>query len=119
GLAVAAAQAAAAMLAAGRPAGPSGRPEVAGTKSSPTDVVTEMDRAAEALIRQRLLAARPGDAILGDGGGEEGGRAGGPARGGRCGRGGGPPGRRGAGRWRAPSRAPPTWSPRWTGRRRR
>jgi len=80
GLAVAAAQAAAAMLAAGRPAGPSGRPEVAGTKSSPTDVVTEMDRAAEALIRQRLLAARPGDAILGEEGGEEGGRAGGPDR---------------------------------------
>jgi len=80
GLAVAAAQAAAAMLAAGRPAGPSGRPEVAGTKSSPTDVVTEMDRAAEALIRQRLLAARPGDAILGEEGGEEGGRPGGPDR---------------------------------------
>jgi myo-inositol-1(or 4)-monophosphatase len=76
GLAVDVAQAAAAMLAAGRPAGPSGRPEVADTKSSPTDVVTEMDRAAEALIRERLLAARPRDAILGEEGGEQAGRYG-------------------------------------------
>ncbi|MBO0815547.1 MAG: inositol monophosphatase [Actinobacteria bacterium] len=71
GLAVNAAQAAAAMLAAGRPAGPSGRPEVTDTKSSPTDVVTDMDREAEALIRRRLLAARPQDAILGEEGGEK------------------------------------------------
>ncbi|MFL1381611.1 MULTISPECIES: inositol monophosphatase family protein [unclassified Nocardiopsis] len=42
------------------------------TKSSPTDVVTKMDRATEELIRSRLLAARPGDAILGEEGGEEG-----------------------------------------------
>ncbi|GAB3708615.1 inositol monophosphatase family protein [Nocardiopsis oceani] len=43
------------------------------TKSSPTDVVTEMDRATEDLIRERLLAARPGDAVLGEeGGGVEG-----------------------------------------------
>ena len=75
-LAVDAAQAAAAMLADGRPAGPSGRPEVADTKSSPTDVVTEMDRAAEVLIRQRLVAARPQDAILGEEGGEKAGRYG-------------------------------------------
>jgi myo-inositol-1(or 4)-monophosphatase len=68
------------MLAAGRPAGPAGRPAVADTKSSPTDVVTEMDRAAEDLIRRRLLAARQGDAILGEEGGEEGG-AGAPATG--------------------------------------
>lgn len=40
--------------------------EVAATKSSPTDVVTEMDRRAEELIRFRILAARPGDAILGE-----------------------------------------------------
>jgi myo-inositol-1(or 4)-monophosphatase len=66
---MAAAGAAAAMLAAGRPAGPKGRPEVADTKSSPTDVVTEMDRAAEELIRSQILAARPGDAILGEEGG--------------------------------------------------
>jgi myo-inositol-1(or 4)-monophosphatase len=80
GLAVDVAQAAAAMLAARRPAGPSGRPVVADTKSSPTDVVTEMDRAAEALIRQGLLAARPRDAILGEEGGERAGRAHGPGR---------------------------------------
>jgi len=43
-----------------------GRVGVVRTKSSPTDVVTEMDRAAEDLIRDRLLAARPGDAVLGE-----------------------------------------------------
>jgi fructose-1,6-bisphosphatase/inositol monophosphatase family enzyme len=36
------------------------------TKSSPTDVVTAMDRAAESLIVGRLLAARPDDGILGE-----------------------------------------------------
>jgi myo-inositol-1(or 4)-monophosphatase len=71
-LAVAAAGDAARMLAARRPAGPQGRPAVAGTKSSPTDVVTEMDKAAERLIADRLLAERPGDAILGEEGGESG-----------------------------------------------
>jgi myo-inositol-1(or 4)-monophosphatase len=45
------------------------------TKTSPTDVVTEMDRAAEELIRRRILAARPGDAILGEEGGQTGGGA--------------------------------------------
>ena len=60
------------MLAARRPAGPQGRPEVASTKSSPTDVVTEMDRAAEMMITERILAERPGDAILGEEGGESG-----------------------------------------------
>jgi myo-inositol-1(or 4)-monophosphatase len=63
---------AARMLARRRPAGPLGRPEVADTKSSPTDVVTEMDRAAEDLIARLLLAERPGDAILGEEGGESG-----------------------------------------------
>ncbi|MFV0463265.1 MAG: inositol monophosphatase family protein [Nostocoides sp.] len=48
---------------------------VAATKSSDTDVVTVMDRAAETLIRQRLHQARPDDAVLGE---EEGG--GGPAK---------------------------------------
>ena len=43
--------------------------EVAATKSSPTDVVTEMDRRSEELIRSRILAARPSDAILGEEGG--------------------------------------------------
>jgi myo-inositol-1(or 4)-monophosphatase len=60
------------MLAARRPPGRSGRPEVTATKSSPTDVVTEMDRAAEALITERLRAQRPGDAFLGEESGESG-----------------------------------------------
>jgi myo-inositol-1(or 4)-monophosphatase len=46
-----------------------GQVEVAATKSSPTDVVTEMDRRSEELIRSRILAARPSDAILGEEGG--------------------------------------------------
>jgi myo-inositol-1(or 4)-monophosphatase len=46
------------------------RPEVVATKSSPTDVVTESDRAAEELIRERIGAARPGDRLLGEEGGE-------------------------------------------------
>ncbi len=71
-LARSAAGAAAGMLASRRPAGPQGRPEVADTKSSPTDVVTEMDRAAETLITERIRAERPGDAILGEEGGESG-----------------------------------------------
>jgi myo-inositol-1(or 4)-monophosphatase len=40
--------------------------EVAATKSSPTDVVTEADRAAEQLIHRRLLEARPGDGFVGE-----------------------------------------------------
>jgi myo-inositol-1(or 4)-monophosphatase len=46
-----------------------GQVEVAATKSSPTDVVTEMDRRSEELIRARILATRPSDAILGEEGG--------------------------------------------------
>jgi myo-inositol-1(or 4)-monophosphatase len=46
-----------------------GRVAVAATKSSPTDVVTEMDRRSEELITRRLLAARPADAILAEEGG--------------------------------------------------
>jgi myo-inositol-1(or 4)-monophosphatase len=42
-----------------------GRAEVS-TKSSPTDVVTEMDRASEALILDGLLGARPHDGLLGE-----------------------------------------------------
>ena len=49
-----------------------GEAAVVQTKSSPTDIVTEMDQAAEQLIRDRLLAARPADAILGEEGGETG-----------------------------------------------
>ncbi len=40
-----------------------------GTKSSPTDMVTEVDGASEAMIIARILAARPGDSILGEEGG--------------------------------------------------
>jgi myo-inositol-1(or 4)-monophosphatase len=47
-----------------------GRPEVVNTKSSPTDVVTEMDRRSEALIIGRIHAARPGDPVLGEEGGQ-------------------------------------------------
>lgn len=43
-----------------------GRVEVAATKSSPVDVVTEADHAAEELIRARLSAVRPDDAFLGE-----------------------------------------------------
>ncbi|MCZ2261452.1 inositol monophosphatase [Isoptericola sp. QY 916] len=46
-----------------------GRPErveVAATKSSDVDPVTDMDRAAEALLRRRLAEERPDDAILGE-----------------------------------------------------
>jgi myo-inositol-1(or 4)-monophosphatase len=49
-----------------------GRVEVAATKSSPTDVVTEMDRRSEELIRSLILTARPCDAILGEEGGQTG-----------------------------------------------
>src|SRR4051812_9371885 len=57
------------MLLAKRPA----RPEVLITKSSPTDVVTALDQASEELIRARIKAARPDDAILGEEGGSTGG----------------------------------------------
>lgn len=50
-----------------------GTVEVAGTKSSVVDVVTDADRASEALIRDRLLGARPHDAFRGEeSGGAEG-----------------------------------------------
>ncbi|MFC0863581.1 inositol monophosphatase family protein [Sphaerimonospora cavernae] len=65
-LAVSIAREAGEMLLAKRPA----RPEVLATKSSPTDVVTVLDRAAEELIRTRVRQARPYDAILGEEGGE-------------------------------------------------
>lgn len=46
---------------------------VSSTKSSPTDVVTAMDLAAEALLRSELARERPDDGVLGE---EEGLRAG-------------------------------------------
>jgi len=52
------------------------RPEVVQTKSSPTDIVTEMDRRSEALIINRIRAYRPGDTVLGEEGGQT---SGGPA----------------------------------------
>ena len=45
---------------------PAGRVAVSATKSSPTDVVTDIDRACERLIRERILAARPDDGFLGE-----------------------------------------------------
>ncbi len=47
-------------------------PVVVQTKSSPTDVVTQLDRAAEEQIRAHILAVRPQDVILGEEGGEHG-----------------------------------------------
>ncbi len=41
-----------------------------GSKSTPTDLVSEADLAAERAIREIIAAARPGDAILGEEGGE-------------------------------------------------
>jgi myo-inositol-1(or 4)-monophosphatase len=57
-----------------------GQVDVAATKSSPTDVVTEMDRRSEELIRSRILAVRPADAILGEEGGQVGSTDGAPVR---------------------------------------
>ena len=75
GVAVDAALAAGELLAAR-----AGQVEVEATKSSPTDVVTEMDRRAEELIRARIGAARPSDAILGEEGGQTGELGDAPAR---------------------------------------
>jgi myo-inositol-1(or 4)-monophosphatase len=40
------------------------------SKSTPTDLVSEADHAAERLIRERLATARPQDGVLGEEGGE-------------------------------------------------
>lgn len=42
------------------------------SKTTPTDLVSEADFAAERLIRDRLAVARPEDAVLGEEGGDEG-----------------------------------------------
>jgi myo-inositol-1(or 4)-monophosphatase len=47
-----------------------GAARIVDTKSSPTDVVTQMDRAAEELIRRRIAEARPGDDFWGEEGGQ-------------------------------------------------
>jgi myo-inositol-1(or 4)-monophosphatase len=52
------------------------RMAVTATKSTPTDVVTESDTASEALIRDRLLTARPEDGLLGEEGASVPGRSG-------------------------------------------
>lgn len=46
-----------------------GHIEVAATKSTVTDVVTQVDRDAEALIHELLTSSRPGDGFLGEEGG--------------------------------------------------
>ena len=50
--------------------------EVAATKSSPIDIVTEADRASESLVLDRLLGARPDDGIVGEEGSERAGTSG-------------------------------------------
>lgn len=50
--------------------------DVAETKSSAVDVVTEADRACEELVRSRLAAARPDDAVLGEEGDDRAGSTG-------------------------------------------
>ena len=72
-LAVAAAKEAGALVAQRRAEAPV---EVSATKSSPTDVVTASDTAAERLIRQRIEDARPDDAFLGEEGGSATGHSG-------------------------------------------
>jgi myo-inositol-1(or 4)-monophosphatase len=57
---------------AGRLLASAGKPEVSSVKSSPTDVVTEMDMAAESLIKDTISAARPGDGFLAEESGEAG-----------------------------------------------
>jgi len=44
--------------------------DVASTKSSPTDIVTAMDTASEALLRKAIHHERPDDGILGEEGGQ-------------------------------------------------
>jgi myo-inositol-1(or 4)-monophosphatase len=68
-LAVGAADAAAALLGAERP-------DEIDTKSSSTDLVTDLDRAAEVRIVEHLLGARPDDGLLGEEGGERAGSSG-------------------------------------------
>jgi myo-inositol-1(or 4)-monophosphatase len=51
-------------------------PAAVTTKTSSTDLVTETDRAVEALISERLLAARPDDGIVGEEGASETGSSG-------------------------------------------
>jgi myo-inositol-1(or 4)-monophosphatase len=71
-IAVDAARAAGRLLAEGR-----SRQRIAiDTKSSATDMVTEMDRAAEQLVLDTILRTRPDDAVLGEEGGHAAGTSG-------------------------------------------
>jgi myo-inositol-1(or 4)-monophosphatase len=60
---------------AGRLLAGAGRTEVAAVKSSPTDVVTAMDHAAEDLIKETIRAVRPDDSFLAEESGASGGRS--------------------------------------------
>jgi myo-inositol-1(or 4)-monophosphatase len=55
---------------------PDGRLDVAATKSTATDIVTEMDRRSEQLVVERILADRPDDGFLGEEGASREGTAG-------------------------------------------
>src|SRR3954454_3458222 len=46
------------------------------SKSTPTDLVSEADHAAERLIRERIAAARPDEGVLGEEGGDHAGSSG-------------------------------------------
>ena len=70
-LAVTAARGAADLLRSSRP-----DPEAIATKSSRTDLVTDLDRAAEARIIDLLIDARPDDGVLGEEGGRRTGSSG-------------------------------------------
>jgi myo-inositol-1(or 4)-monophosphatase len=50
--------------------------DVADTKTSVVDVVTEADRAVEELLRSRIIASRPDDAVLGEEGDDRSGTSG-------------------------------------------
>jgi myo-inositol-1(or 4)-monophosphatase len=67
-LAEEAARAAARLITEGRP---EGAVTVTATKSSVTDIVTEMDQASERLLVEHIRAARPGDGFLGEEGAAE------------------------------------------------
>jgi myo-inositol-1(or 4)-monophosphatase len=73
GIAQRAARAAADLL---RDRRPPGVLEITATKSSATDIVTEMDQAAERLIVEQIRAARPGDGFLGEEGADDRGTSG-------------------------------------------
>lgn len=45
---------------------PNGRVEIAGTKSSVTDVFTELDKTCETLIKNRIFYHRPRDGFIGE-----------------------------------------------------